>query len=70
MGFIRNQEVKLAVRMLRWKYQNENSPLPTEQALQNYAEKVVDDAHRIAKERGSNVLSIIKELVAEIQKKK
>ena len=69
MGFFRNQEVNLAVKLLKWKYQNAGSPLPEESVIRQYAEKVVDDAHRIAKERGSNVLSIIKDLVSEIQKK-
>lgn len=68
MGFFRNQEVNLAVKLLKWKYQNDGSPLPEESVIRQYAEKVVDDAHRIAKERGSNVLSIIKELVSEIRK--
>ena len=69
MGFFKNQEIKLAVRMLRWKYQNAGIPLPEESVIEKNAEKIVDDAHRIAKERGSNVMSIIKDLVAEIQKK-
>ncbi|MBA4368005.1 MAG: hypothetical protein C0403_10270 [Desulfobacterium sp.] len=70
MGFFKNQEVKLAVRMLKWKYQNTGMPLPEESVIEKHAEKVVEDAHQIAKERGSNVMSIIKDLVAEIQKKK
>lgn len=69
MGFFRKQEVNLAVRLLKWKYQNAGSPLPEDPVIEQQAEKVVDDAHRIAKERGSNVLSIIKDLVSEIRKK-
>lgn len=69
MGFIRNQEVNLAVRLLKWKYQNAGiSPLD-ETLIRKQAENVVDDAHRIAKERGNNVVTIIKDLVSEIQKK-
>jgi hypothetical protein len=32
------------------------------------AEKIVDQAHRIARERGQNVISIMKELIADLKK--
>ncbi len=69
MGFFRKQEEKLAARLLKWKYQSMNSPGPDPAALKQHAARVVDDAHRIARERGSNVISIIKELIAEIKKR-
>ena len=69
MGFFRNQEINLAVRLLKWKYQNTGISLPDETIIRKQAETVVDDAHRIAKERGHNVMTIIKDLVSEIQKK-
>jgi hypothetical protein len=69
MGFLRNQEEKLAAGLLKWKYQSMNTPIPDPAVLKQHAARVVDDAHRIARERGSNVASIIKELVAEIKKK-
>lgn len=68
MGFIRQQEEKLAIRLLAWQYQRLNRPLPNPAELERHAVKVVDDAHRIAKERGGNVMAIMKELVADIRK--
>ena len=40
-----------------------NRPMPAKTELETQAEKIVDDAHRIAKERGRNVAAIIKELI-------
>jgi hypothetical protein len=62
MGFIRRQEERMTIQFLTWKYQKSNTALPPEEELQKQAGKIVDEAHRIAKERGSNVLSILKEL--------
>ncbi len=70
MGFFRKQEEKLAIRLLAWQYQRWNQPLPPIAELRTQATKLVDDAHRIAKERGSNVVSILKELVADIKQSK
>ncbi len=70
MGFIRQQEEKMAMRLLAWQYQRANIPLPGALELKRRAAKIVDDAHGIAKERGSNVVSIIKELAADIRKEK
>ncbi|MBW1898829.1 MAG: hypothetical protein JRI61_07195 [Deltaproteobacteria bacterium] len=69
MGFFRQQEEKLAAKLLKWKYQSMNSPEPDPASLKQHAARVVDDAHRIARERGSNVISIIKELITDVKKK-
>ena len=69
MGFFRKQEEKMAIRLLAWQYQRENMPLPPYAHLEAQASQIVDDAHRIAKERGKNVLGILKELVEEIKKR-
>lgn len=69
MGFIRRQEIQLAIKFLVWQYQKANLPVPEHSALEQQAGKIVDDAHRIARERGSNVLSIIKELASDLKKK-
>lgn len=69
MGFIRDQEEKMAVRLLTWQYRRMNAKVPEPPDLNRQASKLVDDAHRIAKERGKNVLAIIKEMVADIKKK-
>ena len=69
MGFIRQQEERMAMRLLTWQYQRMNVAVPAEAELERLSAKLVEDAHRIAKERGRNVLSIIKELVADWKKK-
>ena len=68
-GFVRRQEERLAVRLLEWRYQKMNLPLPSKDELERHATGIVDDAHRIARERGRNVMSIIKEMVADIKKR-
>jgi hypothetical protein len=45
-------------------------PLPSREALERQAQALVEEAHRIARERGHNVWVILKELVAELMKKK
>ncbi len=55
MGFIRQQEERLALRLLTWHYQRMNITLPDQTELETRASKLVEDAHRIARERGRNV---------------
>jgi hypothetical protein len=69
MGFIKQQEQKLAMRLLAWHYEKNAILMPPPSALSQQADRLVKDAHDIARERGRNVLSIIKELVGEIRKK-
>ena len=68
MGFIRQQEERLALRLLAWQYQRMNLPLPHTDEMVRLAAKLVDDAHRIAARRGRNVIAIIRELVDDINK--
>ncbi|MEE4261444.1 MAG: hypothetical protein V2I56_02060 [Desulfobacteraceae bacterium] len=68
MGFIRQQEEKLAVRFLSWQYEKLKKPIPAEAELKQQAAKIVEEAHDIARNRGRNVLSIIKDLIADIKK--
>ena len=68
MGFIRQQEERLAVRFLTWQYQKLNKPLPDNAELERQATIIVEEAHRIGRERGRNVISIMKELVNELKK--
>jgi hypothetical protein len=70
MGFFRNQEEKLAARILRWQHEKQKMPMPPESEIRRHAGRIVDDAHRIAKERGGNLLDIMKELVQDFLKKK
>ncbi len=67
-AFVRNQEVRLAVRLLEWKYEKAGISVPAQAELKRMAENIVDDAHAIAKERGTNVLEIIKDTVSDIKK--
>ena len=69
MGFIRRQEERLAIRLLTWQYQRINMPVPSMEALEIHAAGLVDDAHKIARERGRNVVAILKELIADIRKR-
>jgi len=68
MGILRRQEKRLAVRLLSWQYNRMNLSLPAIEELERQADRLVDDAHRIARERGRNVMSIIKEMIADIKK--
>ena len=68
MGFIRQQEEKLAMRFLSWQYEKLNRPVPGDAELQRQAARIVAEAHDIARKRGRNVMSIIKDLIAEIKK--
>ncbi len=69
MGFIRDQEIRLAMKLLDWKYKNMKMPVPNRDSLKQQAEKVVEDAHRIAKEKGHNLIDIMKDLINDIKKK-
>ena len=68
MGFLKQQEERLAIRFLSWQYQKWGKPIPDEAELKLQASKIVADAHRIARQRGQNVVSIIKELIADLRK--
>ena len=68
MGFFRQQEERLAVRFLTWRHQKLKLPVPAEAELKLQAAQIVEEAHRIARERGRNVIAIIKDLVDEIKK--
>ncbi|MDA3917732.1 MAG: hypothetical protein PF690_12275 [Deltaproteobacteria bacterium] len=48
-GFVWKQEVAFAKKLLVWKYEKSGIALSDEAALSAYAEKVVDEAHIIAK---------------------
>ena len=70
MGFIRQQEERMALRYLAWQYQRMDRPAPPLSEMEKQAAKIVDDAHAIAHKRGRNVLGIIKELVEDLKKDK
>jgi hypothetical protein len=70
VGFIRQQEKRLAVRLLTWQYQRMNIIVPSMEELEQQADRFVEDAHRIARERGRNVISILKEMSGDLKQKK
>ena len=69
MNFIRQQEERLAMRILEWQYQSMKHPLPSKQELQRQAGQIVDEAHRVARQRGRDVISIIKERIGDLKKR-
>ena len=69
MGFIRQQEENLAVKLLKWQYQRLHRMPPDDASVRQQAARVVDEAHRIAKEKGRNVLTIIRELIDDLRRK-
>jgi hypothetical protein len=70
VSFFRQQEKRLALRLLIWQYQRMNIPVPSMEELQQQAARLVEDAHRIARERGRNVISILKEMIGDLKQKK
>ncbi len=67
-GFIRKQEVAFARKLLVLKYENSGMALPGEEVISAYAEQVVDQAHRIVKKSGSNILDVVKNTVRNFSK--
>lgn len=68
MGFFRQQQERLAIRLLSWQYQKWGKPIPEDAELKLRASKIVAEAHSIARQRGQNVVAIIKELIADLRK--
>jgi hypothetical protein len=65
VGFIRRQEEKFARQLLQWQYEKAGRVAPDPAFLQQRARLLVDDAHRIARQRGGNILTILKEVVGK-----
>ncbi len=66
-GIVRKQETAFARKLLVWKFENAGTAVPDEAVLRTMAEKVVADAHEIARKRGRNVLEIVKTQVKDIR---
>jgi len=62
MGFIRKQEEKFALKLLEWRYKQQEQPLPDKAVLKQHAAQIVSQAHAIAKQRGGNVMAILKDM--------
>jgi len=70
VSFFRKQEKRLALRLLIWQYQRMNILVPSMEELEQQAARLVEDANRIARERGRNVISILKEMIGDLKQKK
>ncbi|MFP4533811.1 MAG: hypothetical protein ACLFNS_14145 [Desulfobacterales bacterium] len=62
MGFIRKQEEKFALKLLEWRYKQQEQQLPDKSVLKQQAADVVSQAHSIARQRGGNVMAILKDM--------
>ena len=69
MSFIRRQEEKVATRLIQWYQQKQAIPPLSPDELARKAAVLVDEAHRVARHRGKNVLSIMKDMVSDVMKK-
>lgn len=68
MGFWQNQQVRVAMRYLTWKYEKAQLPLPEEPELERQAQALLAEAHRIAQRTGKNVLGILKDLIHDLKR--
>lgn len=69
MSFIRRQEEGLTLKYLIRQYQKQGIAVPDETLLASKARQIVEEAHRIARERGRNILGIIQDLASDLMKK-
>jgi hypothetical protein len=67
MGFLRDQKINLARRLLERQYTQRGLPRPAPDELQRQAAAVVDEAGRIARQRGRNVLGILQDLIRDLK---
>ncbi len=70
MGFFRRREEELALRILRWQLARRPGPPLEEAELRRHAARIVEEAHRIGRERGGNLVEILKELAREMLARK
>ena len=68
MGFWQNQQVRVAMRYLAWKYEKAQLPMPQESELERQAQALLAEAHRIAQRTGKNVLGILKDLIHDLKR--
>jgi hypothetical protein len=68
MSFWQQQQVRAAMRFLRWQYEKKNLPMPDEAGLEQQAAAVVARARAIARRTGGNIVTIIKDLIADLKK--
>jgi|GEM_PF-675999 len=62
-----NAEKGLARSVLKWKLQKEGKPMPSEEQLDLASARTVEEANRIFKERGKNILDEAKRAAQEFK---
>jgi len=64
MIFIQKQEERFALKLLEWRYKQQQLPVPDKERLQQHAADIVSEAHKIARQRGGNVITILKDMIS------
>lgn len=70
MGFFRRGAEELALRILRRQLARRPGPPLAEAELRGHAARIVEEAHRIGRERGGNLVDILKELARDLLARK
>jgi hypothetical protein len=65
---VRSAEKKLTKGVIKWKLRRLGLPTPDEGTLERGSERIVDEAHRIVKDRGKGILDELKQAKAEFLK--
>ena len=65
---IRAAEKTFARHLIKWRLRQTGQPLPDEQLLDKGSEQVVDQAHRIMRQRGGSLLDDLKKAKSEFLK--
>jgi len=65
---VRSAETKLTKGVIKWKLRRLGLPTPDEETLEKGSERIVDEAHRIMKERGKGILEELKQAKEEFLK--
>ena len=59
----------MAARLIQWHQQQQAGTILSPEELTQKASLLVDEAHRVARHRGKNLLTIMKEMVGDVLKK-
>ena len=65
---IRSAEKELTKGLIKWRFKRAGQVPPDEETLDRGSEKVVDEAHRVIKERGKNIFDEFKQAKKEFLK--
>jgi hypothetical protein len=65
---VRSAEKKFTKGVIRWKLRRLGLPTPNEETLDKGSERIVDEAHKIMKERGKSILDELKQAKKEFLK--